>query len=573
MLGAFFVRYWKRYAVGFVFLLLSSWLTLLGPRYLGQIVDDLSGAAPNAAGASTLIWYMILAALGAFATRFVWRNFLIGTSRDMECHLRQQLYEKFLALPPSFYADHKTGDLMAYAINDVNAIRMALGPAMAQLLNGLFLSGTSIWRMATFHCPPLVWGALVPIALAIGTIVFLGFPIRRRFKRVQETFAAVSDRMQESITGIRVIKAFVQEDSESEQFARLNSHMRDVNMDMVRLSALLAPLIQIFFGASVAVSLIVGGAQVRSGGLSLGDFVAFQGYLTAILAPILSVGRIINLYQRGIASWLRMTDILSRQNAPGGGAQELAPIRGGIRMEHLTYTYPGSKEPALRDLNLRIQPGESLGIMGATGSGKSTLIDLLLGLIYPPPGTLYIDGTPMERIPLAQLRDAVGYVPQDDFLFSATVRENLLLFGQGEDEELEAAARTAVIHDTLVALPEGYETRLGERGVNLSGGQRQRLSIARALVRNPRILIFDDALSSVDTRTEAEILAGLERRMEGVTSIVIAHRVSTLRPCTHIVVLDRGRIVEEGSHKQLLALNGQYARQYRLQTQQGEVSA
>ncbi len=243
MLGAFFVRYWKRYAVGFGFLLLSSWLTLLGPRYLGQIVDDLSGAAPNAAGASALIWYMILAALGAFATRFVWRDFLIGASRDMECHLRQQLYEKFLALPPSFYADHKTGDLMAYAINDVNAIRMALGPAMAQLLNGLFLSGTSIWRMATFHCPPLVWGALVPIALAIGTIVFLGFPIRRRFKRVQETFAAVSDRMQESITGIRVIKAFVQEDSESEQFARLNSHMRDVNMDMVRLSALLAPLI------------------------------------------------------------------------------------------------------------------------------------------------------------------------------------------------------------------------------------------------------------------------------------------------------------------------------------------
>ena len=567
MLRSFFKRYWKQYLVGFALLMCSSWLTLLAPEILGDIVDALSLGEIDPPAVYRLIGWMIAAAVGAFITKFSWRYFLIGSARDMECLLRRQLYEKFLRLPLSFYHDRKTGDLMAYAINDVNAIRMAFGPAMAQLLNGVFVAGVSIWRMVTFDCVPLVIATLAPISCAVVVIVVLGGRIRARFTKVQQTFSAISDRMQESITGIRVIKAFVQEESEAERFAELNRQMRDVNMAMIRLSALLTPLIQIFFGLSVALSLYIGSMEVRAGNLTLGDFVAFQGYVAAILAPVISIGRIINLYQRGIASWARMTDILARDDAEAGAVLAPGEVKGGIRLTDLSFTYPGGKHPALSHVSVNIAPGEKLGVMGATGSGKSTLAQLLLGLYPPPEGTVAFDGIPMEDWPYATLRDAVGYVPQDDFLFSASIADNLTVFGQTQGD-MAASAEAASIAKRIDTLPQGYDTMLGERGVNLSCGQRQRLAIARALMRKPRILILDDAMSSVDTKTEEKILASLEEVQRDITAIVIAHRVSTLRGCDRIMVLDKGRVAELGTHEELMAIDGIYAAQYRQQTRE-----
>nr|MDD6335205.1 ABC transporter ATP-binding protein [bacterium] len=560
------------YLIGLVFLLVSSYLQVLNPRFMGQVIDQLSVQDIVLPAVTHTIWLLFLAAFGAFATKFIWRYYLIGAARKVECELREMLFAKLQRLSPRFFHERKTGDLMAYAINDINAVRMTFGPALAQLVSGLSLGAIAIYNMVAFGDKRLVLGSLIPIIAAIAAIVYLGTHIRARFKRVQESFSTVSDHMQESISGIRVVKAYVQEGSEAARFSALNEDMYQANIRMVRVSALLSPCIQVCFGLSFAFSLIFGGRLVQQGKLSLGDFVAFQGYLTAIVSPVTMIGRIINLYQRGLASWHRLAEIFHYpediQNAPPQLLSD-KPVEGEISFEHLSFTFPDGGGEVLKDINLTIHKGETIGILGRTGSGKSALMHLILRHYNAPEGTLKIDGVPIEHVPVEVLREAIGYVPQDGFLFSASIRDNLTMYAPPEQEEvLERAVAISQMADTIAELPDGYDTMLGERGVNLSGGQQQRLAIARALARRPKILILDDALSSVDTRTEEAILNGLKPILDTTTAIIIAHRVSAVRGANRILFMDHGEIAEMGTHEQLMRKKGLYYELYTRQMQE-----
>jgi len=563
MIKTFLKRYWPYYLCGLVFLVLSSWLQLFSPRILGEVVDLLSAPVVVRTLVIRGIWEMLLFAVLAFATKFIWRYLLQSSARKMECQIREDLFAKLQRLSVQFYHRRKTGDLMAYAINDINAIRMTFGPAMAQLASGISLGAISIYNMVLYGDSRLVIGALVPVFAAVAAIAVLGTQIRSRFLKVQQTFSEVSDRMQESISGIRVVKAYAQEEKEIESFGQVNLRMRDVTVKMVRVSSMLGPIVQACFGISYAVSLIYGSELVLEGQITLGDFVAFQGYLASIVMPVMSISRIINLYQRGLASWNRLTDILNHPedviDRPLPQLKE-AQIEGGIDFNNLTFSYPMQQTAEqLKNIDLHLKPGETLGVLGSTGSGKTTLIKLLLRQYDAPEGSLTVDGHDIAGYSLETLRGAIGYVPQDDYLFSASIRENLLMFEEEGDEELiNRVLEVSQMKDTIDALPDKLDTLLGERGVNLSGGQKQRLSIARALLRRPKILIFDDSLSAVDTNTEQQILHGLSEVIKDTTTIIIAHRVSAVRHADKIVVLDKGKIIECGSHDELLEKKGYY---------------
>ncbi len=557
----FLKQYWHRYVLGIVFLVLSSYIQALSPKVLGIIIDILELEPIDSQRVMLYISYLILIAIGAFITRFIWRYFIMGNARNMECYLRQKLFQHFQKMSVEFYNHRKTGDLIAYATNDVSAVRRTFGPGVALIINGVGLSFISIFTMVRSVDFRLTLLSLLPIPFIIFVIIKLGFLIRQRFRRVQEGFASISDRVQENISGIRVIKSYVQEEKEVERFERLNQHMKDVSIDMVRVSSILSPLIQVLFGISFGVNLIYGSNLVRSGAISLGDFVAFNGYLTMIMAPVISIGRIINVFQRGMASFKRLDGIfqIEPEIVDGVSDMPIKEIKGSIDIKDLTFYYPQTTEPILKDINIQLKEGQILGIIGKTGSGKTTLVNLLLKLYNVRSGHIFIDGKDINEFPLEVLRENIGYVPQDNFLFSATIQDNIRFFNdEFTDDEVENAAKMSLIYHNIMEFPEKFETMLGERGVNLSGGQKQRISIARAIIKHPAIIILDDALSAVDMETEEKILKNLKKLMKGSTGIIIAHRISAIKHADQIIVMDHGRIVERGNHEQLLRNKGFY---------------
>jgi len=548
------------YIIGIFFMILASYIQTLFPKVLGNTIDILKVNGFSHVLVIINIFYILLIAIGTFLCTYIWRNLVIGNARKLECYLREKLFDHLQKMSPEFYSERKTGDLIAYAINDISAVRMTFGPATALSINGIVICSASIYSMFISIDWRLTLMTLLPIPLIIFLMLKIGVKIQARFKKVQESFAAISDRIQENIYGIRVIKSYVQEYNEIINFEKLNNQITDANLNMIKISSLLSPMIELCFSISFVLNLIIGGNMVLNKKISLGDFIAFNSYLTMIMAPIISVGRVIIIYQRGMASLGRLNEILSvKPKIEDSKHITISHIEGNKELKDLNFSYPSSREKALKEINLKIPKGHTLGIIGKTGSGKSTLVNLLFKLYNVNPGEILIDGEDINNISLEILRESFGFVPQDNFLFSATIKENIMFFKDiYSDDDVEKAAQDSCIYQNIITFSDGFNTLLGERGVNLSGGQKQRIAIARAIIKNPAVLILDDSLSAVDTVTEAEILDNLKKIRQGKTNIIIAHRISAIENADEIIVMDSGKICERGTHSDLIKERGIY---------------
>ncbi len=558
---------WK-YALGITILVASSFTQLVIPKLLGYIIDCLK---LRSLSQHQIVW-ITLQMLGISAVLFLlkngWRYLLIGRARDLECFLRAKLFAHLQTLPVQFYNNKKTGDLMAYAINDLNAVRQAFAFGLVFLIDGIIVNLASVVVMVKTIHPVLTAVALGPIILAVVVIVGLKQPIRQNFTKVQESFANISEKTQENITGIRVVKAYVQEEAEIAKIKAAGQLRVDAQLAYVKLSALLVPAVQVCFGVSYTLVLIIGSAYVAKGVISLGDFIAFNTYLALLSGPVNNTGKLVEVWQRALASMKRLDDILiTKTNIVDDHPTFSEPrLAGQVRINDLNFTYPGTRRRALKEINIELAAGKTLAVIGKTGSGKTTLINLLLRLYPVERGHIFLDGKDINDIPIATIRDNIGCVPQDNFLFSASIKENIEFFRpEYSDEAIEEAAKMSSVYENIVDFPEGFETVVGERGVTLSGGQKQRISIARALIKDPAILVLDDSLSAVDTQTEEAILGNIKAVLKGRTGIIIAHRVSTIKHADEIIVLERGRIVERGAHETLLSLQGYYYRLYQSQ--------
>ncbi len=548
------------YIFGLLFLFSAAYIQTKFPKILGETIDILKISNFSNHQVKINILYMLLIAAGTFICTYSWRNLIIGNSRKLECYIRELLFAHLQKMSAEFYNRRKTGDLIAYAINDIGAVRMTFGPATAMSINGISVCIAAIYAMTQNIDWRLTVMCLAPIPFIIVIMLNIGKLVQKRFKRVQECFAAISDRVQENIYGIRVIKAYVQEDEEVKNFEDLNNDMMDSNLEMVKVSSLLSPIIEICFSISFVLNLIIGGNMVLNDTISLGSFVAFNTYLTMIMNPILSIGRIINVIQRGMASYKRLDEIFKiAPDITDGESMINKKIQGKIAIRDLSFFYPNSDEKALDDINITLPKGNTLGVIGKTGSGKTTLANLLLKLYNTESGKIFIDDIDINDYALECLREGFGYVPQDNFLFSSSIKDNITFFKSFYSQnQIEEAAKASCIYDSIVNFPQSFDTILGERGINLSGGQRQRTSIARAIVKNPSILILDDSLSAVDTITERKILDNLKSIRADKTAIIITHKISSVKYADEIIVLDHGKIIERGTHEELLSKGGSY---------------
>ena len=571
---SYFARYKRTLIIGIACVFMTNLVRLTAPLVLRHAVDDLTAEVSH----SKLLEYaglLVAIALTQGVFLFTQRRLLINMSRDIEYDLRNDFYEHLQKLPFEFYQTHRTGDLMARATNDLSAVRMIVGPALMYSMNTVFamalivpLMGSVSWRLTLL--------AFLSMPLVAAATNYFSKRIHDRFEKVQEYFGTVSNRAQESLAGVRVIRAYTQELSEIESFKQVNREFVNRNLQLIRLSGFFHPILQFFIGLGFIAVLWFGGRLVVSGQISIGQFVQFTLLLGYLVWPMIALGWVINMFQRGMASMGRMHHIMSIEPAIRDTAEALGidEIEGEIEFRDLTFTYSEAREPALKDINLHIDRGETVAFVGAVGSGKSTLMNLITRLLDAEPGQVLIDGRPIREIPLGVLRSSIGYVPQETFLFSETVAENIA-FGieNTTTEEIERAATEAGIAEDILEFAEGFETLVGERGITLSGGQKQRTAIARALIRRPRILILDDALSSVDTYTEEKILGHLRRIMRGRTSLIVSHRVSTVKDADLIVVLEDGGIAERGTHDSLIARGGIYAELYEKQLLEEELAA
>jgi ATP-binding cassette, subfamily B, multidrug efflux pump len=499
------------------------------------------------------------------------RVILIGLSRDIEYDLRNDLFSHIVTLSQDFYAKYRTGDIMARATNDLNAVRMMLGPGIMYTTETFFtalflvaIMGFFDWRLTLF--------CLIPAPLVSVAVIWFGRRIHDRFEVIQKMFSDISSRVQENLSGVRVIRAYAQEKAEIHKFELLNQDYVAQNIRLARLSAFFMPLLQALIGFGFLVVLLGGGYQLLEHRISLGSFVMFNTYMGMLIWPMIALGWVVNLMQRGTASWSRIMELMAEKPSIQKQKFEAFDVRGELRFEAVEMKYPAGD--ALKDISLEIPAGVTVAIVGHTGSGKSTLVNLIPRLMDPTRGAVYLDGVDLRDLDPEWLRRQIGFVPQETFLFSATLAENIAWgVEHATSDEIERAAELAGLAPDIASFPDGYGTVIGERGITLSGGQKQRVAIARAILRNPKILILDDALASVDTLTEERILTGLADVMRGRTTIVISHRVSTVRTANRIFVIEHGEVAEQGTHAELILNGGYYADLYQKQLLEEELEA
>jgi ATP-binding cassette subfamily B multidrug efflux pump len=572
-------KYRGSYFIGTICVFVNNGVWILFPLVLRHAVDGLRAGVTREKLLSYSLELLGVAAIkGIF--QFLTRWIVIGISREIEFDLRNDLFRHLESLSYSYYQRTRTGDIMARATNDLNAVRMLLGPAIMYSANTIVFTAGALAFMLSIS-PKLTLYAFLPLPVVSITVQYFGKQIHERFEKIQAMFSEISARAQENFSGARVIRAYVQEEPEIAAFETSNREYINRSLKLVRLMGMLWPTLETMLGLAIVLVLWLGGREVLFGRMTVGGFVAFNTYMVQLTWPVIALGWVINIFQRGTASMGRINEILVEQPEIADGPEARAkaagespattPIRGEIEFRGLNFAYNGV--PVLRDINLRIPAGSSLAIVGPTGSGKTTLVSLIPRIYDATPGTVWIDGKPVREYPLESLRHQIGFVPQETFLFSETVRENIA-FGKEDasDAEVGSAAEAANIAHDIEEFPEQYRTLVGERGITLSGGQKQRTAIARAIIRNPRILILDDALSSVDTHTEDKILNHLREVMQNRTTIFISHRVSTVRNADRIAVLHAGRIVELGTHDELLARNGYYSDLYNKQLLEEELA-
>ncbi len=549
------------YAAGILTLFVVDFANLYIPKLTGTITDGLTARTMDWDGVvSCLIAIFVLGALLALG-RFLWRYFLFGASRSIEREIRGDMFAHLEEMSVEYFNERGTGDLMTRFTSDLNAIRMAIGPAVICMFDACVMTVMVIVQMMYYVNISLTLLAVVPMFLICVGEIYYGKIMHRRFLDRQEAVSDLTDFVQESFSGVRVIKAFVRERAEFYAFAKQNKRTMDQTLRVVRLQAVIMPLLDVIIGLSILVTLIYGGYLALVGDITLGRFVAFNQYVGMLIWPMIACGDAINMFSQGAASIRRIREILDEKPEirDTDDVKEVSDIRGEITFSHLTFLHRGHSEPTLKDISLHVPAGTTLAIIGRTGNGKSTLVNLLLHLYNTKPGMLFIDGKDINTIPLKTLREHIAYVPQDNFLFSDTLKSNIAFGTEGEDmDAIIRATRAACIHESIVSFPDGYETIVGERGVTLSGGQKQRSSIARALIRNAPILILDDALSAVDTDTEEHILKNLKKNRAGKTTILIAHRISTIQNADVILVLEDGEAREIGNHESLMKTGGIY---------------
>jgi ATP-binding cassette subfamily B multidrug efflux pump len=575
-------KYRGSFAVGTLCVFLNNGIWILFPQVVRRAIGDLTHSVELHQPLQYRLLTYALVLLAVASTRgifqFLTRWILIGISREIEFDLRNDFFRHLEGLSYSYYQRTRTGDIMARATNDLNAVRMLLGPAIMYSANTVvFTAGALVFMLSI--SPRLTLYAFLPLPIVSITIQYFGKRIHERFERIQAMFSEISARAQENFSGARVIRAYVQEEPEIAGFETSNREYIARSLKLVRLMGMLWPTLETMLGFAIVLVLWLGGREVLQGRIKVEDFVAFNLYMVQLTFPIIALGWVINIFQRGTASMARINEILvekpeiadgpevkvTGKSAPGTG------IEGEIEFRNLTFTYNG--KPVLHDVNLRIAAGTSLAIVGPTGSGKTTLVSLIPRIYDAAPGSVLIDGRPVREYSLEFLRANIGFVPQETFLFSESVRDNIA-FGKPDatEAEVRSAAEAASVAEDVEGFPEQYRTLVGERGITLSGGQKQRTAIARAIIRNPRILVLDDALSSVDTHTEDKILNHLREVMRGRTTIFISHRVSTVRNADLIAVLHSGRVVELGTHSELIERNGYYTDLYNKQLLEEELA-
>lgn len=567
-LSDFFKENKHRYIIGVCILLVADLFQLVMPKILGIITDLIEQNAITQKDFLFYIGIIMGSALIIALARFGWRIYIFGTARTLEFWLRNKYFNHLESLSQNYFNSKKTGDLMAHATNDIQSVRAAFAGGVVMATDALFMTAMTLTMMLISIDVKLTLMALLPLPIIAVLIRIFGRQVQKRFRVVQECFSKLTDKVQESYSGIRVIKSFAQEENNIKDFQEINQLNYDKNMHLTKLFGLMHPMITLVSALSLMIAMALGGNMVIDGSLSLGQFVTFITYLGLLTWPMIAMGGVINIIQRGIASMKRLNEIFDTQSDITDQLADASihKLQGKIEFSEVSFKYPNTDIYALQDVSFKVNVGSTLAILGPTGSGKTTLASLLLRRFDLEEGHILIDNMPLTQIPLGLLRDSIGYVPQNTFLFSTSIQDNIAFSDDHlAPEKIQQYAQIAQIHDEIIDFPEGYQTLLGEKGVNLSGGQKQRISIARALIKEPKILILDDALSAVDTKTEASILNHLKAELQKSTSLIISHRISTIKEADWILVLDDGRVVQQGVHESLLAQEGLYRSIYEKQ--------